>query len=133
MAAKTETKPPELKTESKPENKVQARVQRQGGELPLQPILYPKIIRVQKRNKIAGGHADAMIAGGRRSGIILPEVAHPITVLRNGVAGIVGRAVVNDDNLIRRPGLPERTLDGLDDHLCAVVGWDNSGYGEHGG
>ncbi len=94
----------------------------EGGELQLQLARPPLVVRVQERDPLAGRGADAAIAGRAHSPVLLAQVADGREGRAHQLRGAVARAVVHDQDLLRRPGLSEDRAQRPGQQVCPVEG-----------
>ena len=89
-----------------------------GLELPGQP----RVVAVEERHELAAGFGEGPVTGRRHARVVLPHVAHPVVgESGKGRRGVVGGAVVDDDDLEPGPRLGERRSNGRDDERRTVV------------
>jgi hypothetical protein len=85
----------------------------------------PDLVRIEERDEITTGLANRSIAGGRDPLLRLLEVEDFAPIAAQSVAGVIGRTVVDHDDLTRRIRLGERAADRVDDIGHPVVRGDH--------
>src|SRR5262249_41637359 len=108
------------------------RVCRQRSELQFQFPRVPDVVRVEESDDVAAGGLDAAIARSGHPLIWLVNVPDSVTVDGQTLLGVVTGAVIYDDNLVRRRGLIERTVDRFDDEGGTIVRRDDNAHGSRG-
>src|SRR5262252_1497379 len=68
-------------------------------DLQLQLFRHPDIIGILKRYQLSASFPDPDISGARRSSILLPYVAHLPRVWLENLFGMIGRAIIDNDQL----------------------------------
>src|SRR6266850_7609265 len=88
-----------------------------------------KVIRIEKGDDLAVGVCDAEVQSRGLASIWFVEVFNSRAIFFDALGCVIGRAVVNDDNLdfIEREILREDAIDGLLEKLAVVVGRNEDG------
>ena len=84
----------------------------QDPDLLLELGRQPFIIGVEERDPFAFCGFDTGVSGRARPAVVLVDVSDLFPVRRDDGCGVVGRAVVDDDELVRGVGLIQDTVDG---------------------
>ena len=96
-----------------------------GGErlgLPLELARFPDVVGSTRCHELAAGLPDRPVHGRRITAVLLAYHADALAVGFEDARGAVGRAVVDDDHLLGRTGLPEDRVQRLGDPLLRLVG-----------
>src|SRR5262249_52847133 len=84
------------------------------GALPLELVRRPEVVGIEKGERLSPRFPQSPIDRRTWSSILLPEQAQPWAVARKRLGAPVRRAVVDDQDLIRRTALGEDAVDGRD-------------------
>ena len=109
------------------------------GDLALEVGGLPEVVAVEERDEVAGGGADAGVAGAREAAVFLDEVDDLAGEFGEEggegelEGGGVGRAVVDDEDLVGRDGLGEGGAEGFGEVQGDVVGGDDDADARRGG
>src|SRR5205085_10980505 len=102
-----------------------ARALHEGGDLALDLLRQPEVVVVEQRDELAPRQRERLLpapGGALRVGVA--DETHDVRVAADVVLDdgrrVVGRAVVDDDELERAVGLPKRRLDRLGEQLGPV-------------
>jgi hypothetical protein len=91
----------------------------------------PRIVRVEERDVLAARFADRSVPRAGAPAVVLVEVAQPVSVRGQSFLGVVGRAVVDDEQLDVRIRLREDALHRFADVGRAVVRRDRGRDARH--
>ena len=109
------------------------------GDLALEVVGLPEVVAVEERDEIAGGGAEAGVAGAGEAAVFLDEVDDAVCGIgeEGGECGFegggVGRAVVDDEDFVGWDGLGEGGAEGFGQVLGDVVGGDDDADARGGG
>ena len=110
-------------------------VRLQEGDVARQPVDRPFVVRVEQRDVVAGDLGQAAVDRAHEPAVVLVDGANAVAVGGEDLRRLVGRAVVDDDDLERLGGWPvlaQRTVDGTSEVAREVVrGHDDGDPGEH--
>gem|GEM_PF-2628576 len=112
------------------EHDVDLRVTGQDRELAGELVRLPEVVGVQEGDHRPGGDRHARVARRRHAAVRAAQPAHAAVGEPGAEArgGVVGRAVVDHDDLEVAVGLRERARDRLPDDAGAVEGRDHDGH-----
>jgi len=99
---------------------MQARVVYEGLDLQHELLRLPQVVGVQKRQKLAMRSFDARIPCCTRSCVCLVVVVDRSAKFLNNGRGVIGRTVVNDNDVDRAIGLGQHAFDRLP-HISLAV------------
>ena len=86
----------------------------------------PLIVGIEEREKLAGCHFEAQISGGACAAVLFFDVLDTaLPVGFDDFGSVVGRAVIDDDDLVGRQCLGEHRIEGTVEEVGAVVGGDD--------
>jgi hypothetical protein len=89
-------------------------VKLQGGELGLELCRLPQVVRVEERHELAAAGGDACIACGGDPGVRTGQIMQTrVGQTTDALRGVIGGAVVDDDDFEIAKCLAERTGDRL--------------------
>ena len=94
----------------------------QKGDAELEVVRQPLVVGVQESDVLAGRAREAGIAGSRDALVLLANHDHPGIEPGDDGRGVVGRAVVDDDQLPILKALSLYAGDGAHDRVGAIVG-----------
>ena len=97
---------------------------KQGG-LVLEVMGEPFVVGVEKGDPGGAGVGDAGVAGGGGASVRLADVLDQGREFRGEGSGVVGRAVVNDDDFGRGGSLGQDAGNSAVETGGGVVGWDD--------
>ena len=86
-----------------------------------------EVIVVEEGQVLPGGSARSGVARGGCALVSLLEVRNSTGIGCYRRGGVVGRAIIDDDDLDVRIGLGQRALEGHRQELRPVVGWNDDG------
>ena len=92
------------------------------------------VVRIDEREVFAGARAQSGVAGGGDALILLSDQLQSrfAGVARSDQAGgVVGRAVVHDQQFPVLQSLVPHAFNGAPDRIGPVIGWQNNGYEWH--
>src|SRR5262249_29468544 len=93
-----------------------------------QRLRHERVVAVQEEHVLAARRAESAIARTAGTGVGLVDALNAIEIWRHDAGRLVGRSVVDDDDLDRDARLPESALDRRADEAGAVVGRDDDAY-----
>jgi len=91
-----------------------------------EPLRQPFIIRIKEGNPFTRSGQNARVSSSAGTLVFLMETAQPGTVFLNNLAGAVGRAVINDDNFLRRQSLPQYTVNRSPKNILGLISRNNN-------
>src|SRR5258707_1154551 len=92
----------------------------------------PDVIRIEKGDVLAARGGDPGIPGGAGAEVLLADDNDSMAVAVQNLRRVVGRAVVDDDDLESGTGLRQRTVDRVAKKATVVVRRDDDGDRRHG-
>src|ERR1035438_1300723 len=101
----------------------------QGLELPLELVLFPEIIRVQKSDPFSPRFRDSLVPGHTGALIGLGVVADSITEsLPKDLPRVIGRSVIHHNDFEVGDRLGKDAFDAFPHGGCPVIRRNNDGY-----
>src|SRR5262245_46124169 len=70
-----------------------------------QVVVVPGVVRVEEGDEVRPARVDSGIPGATDAAVVLRDESDAAPVFRDDLASVVGRAVVDDDDLVRAPTL----------------------------
>jgi len=77
----------------------------------LDGVRQQQIVSVEEHHDAPAARAETCVECGRVTAVCLEDGGQPVAVAGNHIAGIVGRAIIDDDHFDRRIGLRDRAVD----------------------
>src|SRR5262245_11866871 len=105
---------------------VQFRTDLKPNHLTRQLLRVPQIVGIQESDKLTLCYTQSSVARRRRSGTGLPRVANPVIVIGDHGGGVIGRAIVHDNDLQRPVRLGQNAIERLVQVPLAIEDGDNT-------
>ena len=102
------------------ETAVDLRVPEKGRDAGFDPVRVPVVVGVEAGNKRALGAPESGIAGGAGTAVFLPDECQPLAIAGGDVSAIVGRTVIDDDDLDRPIALGIDAVQGFAEEAGAI-------------
>src|SRR5258706_9152708 len=91
----------------------------------------PDVVRIKKREQIAGRNLSALVTSRGDATILLAHCKHTVSISRQHIGRAIGRAIIYDDHFSRSQRLTERAFNRLAQKLSVVIRWNDNRYREH--
>ena len=110
---------------------VELRLVLEHGELALELVRWEAVVGIEKSEKITGGLANRSVSRGSHPSTLLTNAPHGVAVGGGDRSAFVGRPVVDDYQLERRPRLGEDAVDRFSEVWRTVVHTNHHGDACH--